>query len=63
MWVVSLLEFDTDTAGPECLGWVLVRHLELGWWFKRSSWARGKGYPTEAADAVKQSFIDIKPEV
>jgi len=61
MWGVYIAQSD------EFIGWILVRpmefftdnpeynNLELGWRFKRSSW--GKGYGTEAANAVKDALI------
>ena len=63
LWRVETLD------NKESIGWILVRpfgfftkspesdNIELGWRFKRSSW--GKGYATEAANAVKESLYEI----
>ena len=62
LWKVII----TDTQ--QFIGWVLVRpmnffgdspefnNLELGWRFMREFW--GKGYATEAAQTVKNTFIN-----
>ena len=62
LWKVHVKE------SQEFIGWVLVRpmdffndnpqwfNLELGWRFMRSSW--GKGYGTEAANAIKDALIE-----
>ncbi|MCW8876964.1 MAG: GNAT family N-acetyltransferase [Kangiellaceae bacterium] len=62
LWKVIVRESN------EFIGWVLVRpmdffnenpqwdNLELGWRFMRKSW--GKGFATEAANALKQALID-----
>ena len=62
LWQVNITETD------EYIGWVLVRpmnffsdapeldNLELGWRFFRSFW--GKGYATEAAANIKNSFAE-----
>ena len=66
MWRIALTDSD------EFLGWILVRpvdfftdqplysNLELGWRLHRSAW--GKGYATEAAKAVMQSFMQHQQE-
>ena len=62
IWQVNL------AASGEYIGWIIVRpmhffsdspefsNLELGWRFKRSYW--GKGYATEAANAVMNTLVD-----
>ncbi|TLU65155.1 GNAT family N-acetyltransferase [Thalassotalea litorea] len=66
LWQVNLS--DTD----EFIGWILVRpanffseqrddqNLELGWRFKQEFW--GKGYATEAAQAVMDA-LSTQPDV
>lgn len=68
IWAVHTLDED------KFLGWVLVRplyffddstptelnNLELGWRFKRETW--GKGYGTEAAQAVAD-IVSQRPEI
>ena len=61
LWRVTVKASDTD------IGWILVRpnlffsdapefdNLEVGWRFFQSSW--GKGYATEAAEAVIEQVI------
>ncbi|TKB43205.1 GNAT family N-acetyltransferase [Thalassotalea mangrovi] len=66
LWQVNLKDSD------EFIGWILVRpanffseqrddhNLELGWRFKQEFW--GKGYATEAAQAVMDALA-TQPEV
>ncbi|MGB6135304.1 MAG: GNAT family N-acetyltransferase [Shewanella sp.] len=68
LWKVQALdcaENDKYQLSGQYLGWILVRpmhffthpephNIELGWRFKHACW--GKGYATEAANAVMQTI-------